>query len=370
MTAALTAWRKWRTVAGMFFQDGLVYKANTIIWILTDVVTAVTMPLVWLASYNGRAQIQAFAPSDMVVYYLVVLLLTGFIESHVMWDMANDVKQGKFNNYLIRPYPFLAYMYAANLGWRVMRTLLGVPLFLLVALAFRRYLPGAETHFHWGPLFWLSVLLGHAVSFFLSYALGLLSLWLYEARAVYEFYYLPMLIFSGQIAPLALLPPALVRAVAWTPFPYTLSLPAQIFLGRVSGPALWQGLGIQALWIGLGALLAVGLWRGGLRRYTAFGIGVAAPAERDVQNPPLRRQVQAGACLGARQGLIARSDQDVARPDAGRFRGQGYVLGAGGVGNERQIIQGQRVLEVRVTGLLRLLDTVDEDAAHLPAQQG
>lgn len=267
-------WRKWRVVMGMFFQDGMVYKANTIIWILTDVVTAVTMPLIWLASYNGRGSIQGFAPSDMVVYYLVVLTLTGFIESHVMWDMANDIKQGKFNNYLIRPYPMLAYMYAANLGWRVMRTLLGLPLFALVALAFRHYLPlsPGQAHYHYGVLFWLTVALGHGVSFFLAYALGLLSLWLYETRSIYELYYLPMLIFSGQIAPLALLPHGWVQATAWTPFPYTIAFPAQVFLGRLTGTQIVHGLLMQGAWMALGWGASVLLWRGGVRRFTAFGI--------------------------------------------------------------------------------------------------
>ncbi len=268
------AWRKWRVVLAMFFQDGMVYKANTVIWIMTDVVTAVTMPLIWLASYNGRAAIHGFAPSDMVAYYLVVLALTGFIESHVMWDIANDVKQGKFHNYLLRPYPMPAYMYAANLGWRVMRTLIGLPLFALVALAFRHYLPAGpgQTHYHFGPLFWISVALGHGVSFFLAYAMGLLSLWLYETRSIYELYYLPMLIFSGQIAPLALLPHAWTQSAGWTPFPYTLAFPAQVFLGRMTGAEIAHGLAMQVLWMGLGWGAATLLWRGGVRRFTAFGI--------------------------------------------------------------------------------------------------
>ncbi len=228
------SWRKWRTVLAMFFQDGMVYKANAVIWILTDVVTAVTMPLIWLASYNGRGAIHGFAPSEMVTYYLVMLALTSFIESHILWDMASDVKQGKFNIYLIRPYSFLSYMYAANLGWRVMRTLLSIPLFALVFLAFRRYLPDAPGHYHWGAAFWLAVALGHGVSFAITYALGLLSLWFYEVRSLYNFYYLPLLIFSGQLAPLALFPVGLQHVVRWLPFPYTLAFPVQVFLGKVN----------------------------------------------------------------------------------------------------------------------------------------
>lgn len=267
------AWRKWRALVGMFVQDGLAYKANLVIWIMTDVVTAVTMPLIWLASYNGRAQIHGFAPSQMVTYYLVMLSLTGLIESHIMWDMAADVKSGKFNIYLIRPLSYLMYMYASNLGWRIMRTLLAVPIFALVAFAFRHYLPDLGAgHYHMGPVFWLSVVLGHWVSFAITYAFGLLALWLYETRSLFNFYYLPLIIFSGQLAPLALLPRGLQDFVRWTPFPYTLAFPTSVFLGKAEGVQIEIGLAGQVVWIVLGLLLAAWLWRGGLRRFTAFGI--------------------------------------------------------------------------------------------------
>jgi len=265
------AWRKWVFVLKMFLQDALAYRASAVIWILTDVVTAVTMPLVWLASYNGRAAIHGFDPSQMVTYYLVLLAITSLIESHVMWDMANDVKQGKFNIYLVRPFSYMAYIYASNLGWRAIRTLLAVPLFVTIALAFHKYLLPPD-RFHAGIEFWLAVVLGHFVSFTISYTLGLLSLWLYEARSLFNFYYLPLLIFSGQIAPLALLPSGLQDFVRWTPWPYTLAFPTAIFLGRATGHEICVGYLCQVIWIGLACLISRFLFRGGVKRFTAFGI--------------------------------------------------------------------------------------------------
>jgi ABC-2 type transport system permease protein len=263
--------RIWWVVLNTFVQDSLVYRANAVIWMLTDVVTAVTMPLIWLASYNGRPTIHGFSPSQMVVYYLVILAVSSFVESHVMWEISHDVKQGKFNVYLIRPYSFAAYTYAANLGWRLVRTSVGVPLFALVVLAFHRYLP-ATMHVNAGPTFWLAVLFGHFLSFTITHAIGLLSLWLYEVRSVYNFYYLPLMIFSGQIAPIALFPRAIREIIYYTPFPYTLAFPADIFLGRASERELAGGFIMQLVWIGIASMAAAVLWRGGVRRHTAFGI--------------------------------------------------------------------------------------------------
>jgi ABC-2 type transport system permease protein len=238
---------------------------------MTDLVTAVTMPLVWLASYNGRASLHGFDPSQMVMYYLVLFALTGLIESHVMWDMAGDDKQGKLNMYLVRPFSYMAYTYASNLGWRVMRSIMSIPLFLLLLLSFHRYI-AAPSHIHFGCDFLLAVVLGHLVSFLVSYTLGTLSLWLYEARSIYNFYYLPLLIFSGQIAPMAMLPVGLQHAVWWTPWPYTLAFPTGILLGRIHGHDLWAGYLVQLAWIAVCCLVSRLLFLGGLKRFTAFGI--------------------------------------------------------------------------------------------------
>src|SRR5579863_2303105 len=123
----IRALTKWWAVYLVFFQDALVYKANAVIWLMTDTVPAILMPLIWLNSYNGRATIGGFTPSAMVVYYMVVLFLTCVVESHIMWDINTDVKQGKFNVYLLRPYSYMAYAYASNLSWRLMRTIMFIP---------------------------------------------------------------------------------------------------------------------------------------------------------------------------------------------------------------------------------------------------
>ena len=268
----IRALTKWWAVYLVFFQDALVYKANAVIWLMTDTVPAILMPLIWLNSYNGRSEINGFTPSAMVVYYMVVLFLTCVVESHIMWDINTDVKQGKFNVYLTRPYSYMAYAYASNLSWRLMRTIMFIPLFGVVLALFHKWVTWNPRLYDFGWHFWLAVALGHIVSFGITYAMGLLSLYLVEARSVYNFYYLPLVIFSGQIAPLSFFPKGVAEFARGLPFGYTLSLPAQIFIGRVHGNDLWFGYAGQLFWIAVSFSLAAILWRGGLKRYTAFGI--------------------------------------------------------------------------------------------------
>jgi len=58
MRRRLYLWlRKVWAVFSIYFQDSLAYRGQAVIWILTDVVPALVMPLVWLSAYNGRSAI-------------------------------------------------------------------------------------------------------------------------------------------------------------------------------------------------------------------------------------------------------------------------------------------------------------------------
>jgi ABC-2 type transport system permease protein len=75
---------------------------------------------------------------------------------------------------------------------------------------------------------------------------------------------------SGQMFPLELLGWA-GQMLKLLPFQYLAYFPAAVFLGKISGPALVQGLLIQLAWaLGLAVLSRV-LFKFGLRRYGAYG---------------------------------------------------------------------------------------------------
>ncbi|MCW5942956.1 MAG: ABC-2 family transporter protein [Fimbriimonadaceae bacterium] len=261
--------RKWRAIFNVYVQDGLAYRASGLIWVTTDVVTAVTMPLVWAAASQGGA-IRGFAASDFVLYYLCILLLSGFVTSHIMWEIAMEIREGQFSTNLVRPISFAQYTFFRNLSWRLIRPLLFLPFFLLLVVAYQGHL--VDVRLHPSPEFWASLVLGHLVSFNFVFTMAMLALFLQEAQSVFELYYLPMLFLSGQLFPVALLP-AWARALAHLfPFYYTTAVPTEILTGRLVGPAVSTAIIGQLVWVvflyGLGRVF----WRYGLRHYTGIGM--------------------------------------------------------------------------------------------------
>lgn len=261
--------RKWRAVFGIYFQEGLAYRASGLIWILTDVTTAVTMPLVWAhASSNGA--IGGFKTSDFVLYYLCMLMLGSFITSHIMWDLAMEIKEGQFSTALLRPISFYQLTYLRNISWRIIRCSLFGPFFILLLVLYRGLLGEATLYFGWE--FWAALILGHLVSFTFVMAMAMLALYTQEVYSIFELYYIPMLFLSGQLFPVSLLPTWAATLAKFFPFYFTTGAPTEILIGRVSGSAAVQTIGIQVVWIVIAYFASKVLWRNGLKHYTAVGM--------------------------------------------------------------------------------------------------
>lgn len=263
-------YRKWSRIFSVFVQDALTYRAVAVIWILTDTIPTLVMPLIWLASYHGRSNIAGYDKNQITAYYLVLLAVGNFVTCHQMWEMAQDIKEGRFAAFLLRPFSYMSYNYLGFLAWRIIRTLLFLPIFALTAWLFRDTLQFGD--YRPDGYFFLALLLGHFVSFFTTYPLGLVALYVVETRSLYNFWYIPLIIFNGQVAPLAMFPESARQFAELLPFRYTVAFPTEVFLGRMSVAQIQNGLLHQVGWIIAGYIVSVVLWRNGLKRFTGVGL--------------------------------------------------------------------------------------------------
>jgi ABC-2 type transport system permease protein len=261
--------RKWRAIYGVFAQDWLAYKANGIIWILTDMVTAITMPLVW-ASAAGSGVIEGYNRADFTLYYMAMLLLGSFITSHMMWEISFEIREGQFSTYLVRPISFFQYTFVRNFAWRSIRFMMTLPFFFGLALAYWNLLPGAQIYIGWE--FWVAVILGHCVSISIVLMMSMIALFIQEAIAVFELYYIPQLFLSGYMFPISILPEWAQNISKALPFYYTTGVPVELFVGRMDPQHALPLLGMQVLWIVIASTTARMLWRAGLKHYTGIGM--------------------------------------------------------------------------------------------------
>ena len=263
------ALRKWKAVFDIYFQDGLAYRASGIIWIMTDLVTAVTMPLVW-ASAARSGPIQGYTTGDFVLYYLCLLLLQSFITSHIMWEVATEIKEGQFTPLLLRPVSLYQFLFFRNIAWRVIRISLFAPIFVVLLYLYRGFLGGAHVNVGWE--FLASLVLGHLVSFTFVVMMSSLALYVQEVFSIFELYYGPMLFMSGTLFPIGVMPAWFRSIVPFFPFYYTTGAPTEILVGRVTGDAMHRTLMIQCAWVAICYVVGKLLYRRGLKHYSSVGM--------------------------------------------------------------------------------------------------
>jgi ABC-2 type transport system permease protein len=151
-------------------------------------------------------------------------------------------------------------------------------LYIIVVLApiaglawiFRDYLRLPEHGITW-LAFAASTAMAGFLQFFIAYSLAMIAFWVLEISTIVFILYSFEFFLSGHVFPLDVMPGWLQGFVRWSPFTYELFYPAQVFMERVQGAALVQGLLIQAGWLLLAWLCARTMWAQGVRKYQAVG---------------------------------------------------------------------------------------------------
>lgn len=205
---------------------------------------------------------------QLVAYYLCSMTISQFVICHLLWDIAWDIREGQFSTLLSRPISTFWYNFARNAAWRITKSLLFLPLLLLVALLYGG-IGSMSLEFGWR--FWIALGLAHTLSFLAAYSISMIALWTTEFESVFRLYYVPELFLSGRLVPLATLPPWAQSVASWMPFQYTISFPTQTLIGKVSPSEFPHSLAVQLSWIVVFAVLGNILFRRGVMQYTGFG---------------------------------------------------------------------------------------------------
>ena len=265
---------KYRQVISIGIQNTLVYRVNFLFRAAFGLVPLTATILLWKTIYAGKADgasVGAYTLAEMVSYYLLITIvdaLTSVTEDD--WQIAADIKDGNISQFLLKPIDYLTYRFCLFVSGRIIYSVVAlVPVALFIA-AQREYFvapPDAATF----GLFLVSVFLTALLQFFMSYTMALLAFWVLEVATfifiVFAFEYLA----GGHLFPLDILPPAVATVLHYLPFPYLCFFPISVYMGKTTGPAVVEGLLIQAAWVAITYGLARLVWNRGIKKYSAVG---------------------------------------------------------------------------------------------------
>jgi ABC-2 type transport system permease protein len=247
--------RLYYEIALRSFRRATTYRSAYIAGMLTNAFFGALRSFVYIAIYAAGGSVEGFTLQQLISYTWITQSLisigAGWIISR---ELMTSIKSGDVVTDLSRPWSFYGYWLSQSLGERCFNLLLrGSLTYLIGVLYFRAYIPSPTEGLGFAAAISLALLLSFAFSFIIN----LTAFWLIDNSGLTMIANVMLSFFSGFLLPLALFPAPLAAVARALPFQAITALPAQIFLGQISGAALGRALLLQAFWVA--ALVGIGL---------------------------------------------------------------------------------------------------------------
>ncbi|NMC20813.1 MAG: ABC transporter permease [Thermogutta sp.] len=274
---ASTATAAW-TILRISIEERLVYRGDFMLGALMRFLPIVTQIFLWAAIFSamqaattGNVTVAGYRYQDMVAYYLLTMISRAFSSMPGLASgIAREIRSGAIKRFLVQPVDMLFFLLLYRAAHKLVYYGVALIPFAVVFYLCRGFFVETPQGWVWAA-YVASLLMAFLLAFFLEAAIGMLGFWFLEVSSLLFVYMLLSFFFSGHMFPIDMLPQPWAVVVKLIPLQYLAYFPAAVFLGKVQGVALVQGLAVQAAWTLAFFVLARWAWRHGTRRYSAFG---------------------------------------------------------------------------------------------------
>lgn len=247
----------------------LMYRTQFVVFMLSSVASIIVGMFIWLRVEESGASL----PVDrefIVTYYLVLAVVRTLVATWHSEFLAQVIRRGELNAWLVRPGSYLLNLLANNLSEKVVKIMVIFPMLAFIWFFYRdQFVLPSEVQR------WMLFVPALAGSFVLEYclttAIGSLGFWMDENAGIARSRHVIAMALSGDLVPLALYPAWADAFLNWQIFRFTMSFPLEVLLMELSSRQLAYGFAMQLVWVSVIAVLCKFMWQRGLRAYSAVG---------------------------------------------------------------------------------------------------
>jgi ABC-2 type transport system permease protein len=269
----------WWTIFRIALEERLVYRGDFALGTLMRFLPIITQIFLWWAVFESVGQgdrnqgsVAGYQFENMVAYYLLTMVSRAFSSMPGLASgIGNQIRSGEIKKYLLQPVDLLGFLLLGRLAHKIAYYSVALLPFAFVFYLCRGYFVDGWPDVATLVAFGLSLMLSFVLGFFLEASIGLIGFWFLEVSALLFVYMLFSYFLSGHMFPLDMLPAPWSALVDLLPLKYLAYFPCAVFLGKIRGPELLHGLGIEIAWTIFFVLVAREMFRRGVKRYSAFG---------------------------------------------------------------------------------------------------
>ncbi len=266
--------KTWWTILRISLEERFVYRGDFALGTLMRFLPIITQIFLWYAIFNasGKSYIQGYTQDAVVAYFMLTMISRAFSSMPGLCSgIALQVRDGEIKKYLIQPIDFLGFLLLTRVAHKLCYYAIAIIPFMFVFFLCRGFFENGWPEASVLVAYFLALIIGFLLGFFIEASLGLVSFWFLEVTSLIFVYNLLNFFLSGHMFPLDLLPTWAGEVVQLLPLQYLAYFPAAVFLGRIPEADLWFGLGVEACWLLAFIILSRIMLQRGIHRYSGFG---------------------------------------------------------------------------------------------------
>ena len=253
-------------------KEKLIYRFDFFLSLAITLITMTLLTSLWRAIYRGATAIDL--PFQALLTYICLGQAFSFNriawpQRRLMFRIGGSIRSGNIVFDLLRPTDYQAMQFSEVLGLYVTEmVLINLPAYLFAVVVFGISPPASPVA---AAGFALALVGAFLLAFSLDFLLSIIAFWTFSAGGIIYGKKALLDLLAGSIVPLTLFPDWL-RAVALVlPFQGLGYTPIAIYLGQISGAAIWWSLLVQFGWAAVLVLLTRLVWLRALRRLVVQG---------------------------------------------------------------------------------------------------
>lgn len=252
--------------------NSMEYRFDFFMGLLSTIFPIIIQIFLWYAIYNGNdAEIMyEYTFPQMIMYVTVAGAVSKFVMTGVENYINEDIHTGGLAKYLVKPVSYIPFRLFGVIGekFMFMITMFGLTGILIGIL---KAVLGFNIEIIKQLLFIPSLLFAALLNFFLFFCISTLAFHLTEVGKFFHAIGVTIMVVGGGVFPVEVLGTTYISIIKWLPFIYTTGFPIGVVTGAMDLNDIFTGMGIQALWILILALISNVLWRNGIKHYVAVG---------------------------------------------------------------------------------------------------
>jgi ABC-2 type transport system permease protein len=246
------------------------YRANLLMYLLYWLVSPIVYLAVWTTIANSQGSVNGLTADYFVAYYLTLLVVDQLTSEITIHILAYKIQDGTLSGELLRPvHPILTGALVNNIAFKALNLMAFIPIWLLLVLMYKPDYSDVTA----GSILLAvpGILLGFSLNFLMGAMITCMAFWTTRVYALSQFFYMLVILFSGQFVPLQLLPPVMQSIARFLPFPMFRYVPIQTILNLMPLNEVLFYYAVSLVWLVIFVTLFFRIWREGTKRFSAVG---------------------------------------------------------------------------------------------------